>query len=222
MEEVEDAAPVTNAIRGRIALAYAEAERALSKMGDKAQKFIVYEHNADDGCSRTHVHFLAIEPTIGIEGLKKVFRTNYEGKIPGGNKFWSVTLADDPLRNITYMTKGSLAYQMMKGFTPAEVEDLRLAWVNLTPANSPAQQETPKKYDELTHIIEDWGSLDHKYVTFDEIRSWVFAWYWRRDARIPHATAYKRMAGTLFLRIAEVQPQMVLSCAMEEVKNLWY
>lgn len=220
MEEVEVATPV-NAIRGRIAVAYAEAERALSRMGDKAEKFVVYEHDADTGCSRTHIHFLAINPTIGIEGLKKVFRTHYEGTIPGGNKFWSVKQADEPLRNITYMTKGSLAYQMMKGFTPQEIEDLRLAWVDLSPANSPAP-ETPKKYDELTHIIEDWGPLDHKKVHFDEIRSWVFAWYWRRDARIPPATAYKRMAGSLYLRIAEVTPGMCLSTAMEEVKNLWY
>jgi len=220
MEEVEDAAPV-NAICGRIALAYAEAERALSKMGDKAQKIIVYEHHADDGCARTHIHFLVLNPTIGIEGLKKVFRTHYEGTIPGGNKFWSIKQSTDPERHITYMSKGSLAYQMMKGFSSDEVEKLRLAWVSLSPTNSPSQ-ETTKKYDEFTHIIEDWGPLDRKHVHFDEVRSWVFAWYWRRDARIPHATAYKRMAGTLFLRIAEVQPQMVLDVAMEEVKNLWY
>lgn len=220
MEEVEVATPV-NAIRGRIAVAYAEAERAISCMGDKAEKFVVYEHESDMGCSRTHIHFLAINPKIGIEGLKKVFRSNYEGTIPGGNKFWSVTQADEPLRNITYMSKGSLAYKMMKGFTSQEIEDLRLAWVEHSPATSPVS-EAPKKYDELTHIIEDWGPLDRKYVTFDEVRSWVFAWYWRRDARIPHATAYKRMAGTLFLRIAEVHPQMVLDVSMEEVKNLWY
>lgn len=220
MEEVEVATPV-NAIRGRIALAYDECERALAKMAEKADKFIVYEHHADDGCARTHIHFLAVQPSIGIEGLKKVFRSSFGDKIPGGNKFWSITQADDPDRNVTYMSKGSLAYKMAKGYSPDEVEALRLSWVDLKPANSPAQ-ETPKKYDELTHIIEDWGPLDRKHVTFDEIRSWVFAWYWRRDARIPHATAYKRMAGTLFLRIAEVQPQMVLDVAMEEVKNLWY
>lgn len=210
-----------DAIRGRIALSYEEAERAISRVADKVGKIVVYEHHADDGCARTHIHFLALKPTIGIEGLKKVFRTHYEGTIPGGNKFWSVKVADDWERNITYMTKGSLAYKLVKGFTPEEIEELRLRWVDFLPAVAP-QAPAAKKYDELQHMIDDWGPLDQKRVTFDEIRSWVFAWYWRRDARIPHATAYKRMAGTLFLRIAEVSPQMVLDVAMEEVKNLWY
>lgn len=206
-----------NAIFGRISLAYAECQGALEVLATYGSKFIVYQHEGDDEVARTHIHFLIVSSTIGIEGLKKVFRRHYGGDTSGANKFWSWKESDDPAKNITYMSKGTLSYKTMKGFSPEEVETLRLAWVDHPPTPAPE-----KKYKDIDAIIESYGKLDAKIVTFDEIRSWVFAWYWRRDGEIPPATQYKRMAGTLYLRIAEVCSGMSLVDSMEVVKNLWY
>lgn len=206
-----------DAIFGRISLAYDECKGAMDVFPTYCQKFAVYEHDADEEVSRTHIHFLMVSPTIGIEGLKKVFRRYYREQFEGGNGFWSIVSTDNPSKNITYMTKGTLSYKSMVGFSQEEVETLRLSWVD-----HPPKPAIEKKYKDIDAIIESYGKLDAKFVTFDEIRSWVFAWYWRRDGEIPPATQYKRMAGTLYLRIAEVCPGMSLTDSMEVVKNLWY
>lgn len=206
-----------NAIFARISLAYNDCSGALGILATYGSRFIVYQHEADSEVQRTHVHFLIIDSTIGIEGLKKAFRRHYQGDTSGANKFWSWKESDDPGKNVTYMSKGTLSYKSIKGFTPEEVEALRLSWVD----HPPAAAVSPK-YKDIDHIIEDYGKLDAKMVSFDEIRSWVFAWYWRRDGEIPPATQYKRMAGTLYLRIAEVCPGMSFPDSMEVVKNLWY
>lgn len=208
-----------NDLAFRLSMAYSDCESVMAGYADRCEKIVVYEHSSDEEVSRTHIHGVMVKSTVGIEGLKKYLKTHLDVGGLTGNQLWSWKHCDDVNKYVTYMSKGSLAYKFMKGFSPDEVEALRLSWVE-KPQAAPAEKE--KRYDELAHILEDWGPVDAKRVTFDDVRSWVFAWYWRRDGRIPHATAYKRMAGTLYLRIAEVHPQMVFSIAMEEVKNHWY
>ena len=118
------------------------------------------------------------------------------------------------------MSKGSLTYKYKEGFSDEEVSEAKASWIERK-KESNGTADKPK-YDELDHLMKDWGPLDRKHITFEEVRRWVFAWYWRRDGRIPAATQYKRMAGSLYLRIAEAHPDISFSVASEEVLNLWY
>lgn len=208
------------AIAARISMAYDDCADAIQQISLHARGLVVYEHDSDKEVSRTHIHMVIVEPDIGIEGFKKLVKRYIDVTGRKGNELWSWKMCLDVKKYITYMSKGSLAYKFCKEYSDEELETLRLQWVEREEKSDLPAKEV--KYDEFAHILEDWGPADAKRVTFDEIRSWVFAWFWRRDGRIPPATQYKRMAGTLFLKIAEVQPQMHFGCAMEEVKNLWY
>lgn len=229
----------------RVSRPYDDLSGAIQALTDKTGRIVVYEHAPDTGCNRPHIHVLMELCTVGVEQVKKIIKKHYLGELQGGNETWSWKLDEGKLETqedidkiITYLSKGTLEYKHLKGYDIDYIEERRKAWVTHTGQTQLATKLTqrrpdkehnetngtkPEKYDELKAIIEAYGSLTkHEHPTLDSVRRFVFHWYWRRDGKIPPATQYKRMAGSLFLRIAEEHPNMVFTVAMDEVLNLWF
>lgn len=91
-----------------------------------ADKKAVYQHDADDEISRTHVHMLLINCTLKPDSLKARFKKLY-GNIEA--KDWSFKTSDGDSKFITYMSKGVLAPSLTKGYTVEEIQNYTQQWV---------------------------------------------------------------------------------------------
>lgn len=91
-----------------------------------ADKVIVYEHEADDEVSRTHIHMLLIQSTLKPDSLKARFKKLY-GNIDA--KDWSFKSSDGDPKYITYMSKGKLSPKLSKGFELSDITKYTSEWV---------------------------------------------------------------------------------------------
>jgi hypothetical protein len=177
----------------RVSVTYDELGLALLSLYDMSEKIVIYEHEADEDVSRTHLHGLIMgcnrkEDTVRTKFFKgKYESTDYELKTKyqdNKKKWWPV---DD--KYITYMSKGRLHPQYVKGYTNEEIEEYRTQWVDFSALNNAkknpgsevgedhvAVATTPKKnmtiYTHCAKIIEGMkdknnGLVGHNII--DEI-----------------------------------------------------
>lgn len=204
----------------RITLPWSDLSGVVQFWEERCKKLAVYEHEADDTVAKTHCHFLMLGCDIQEEALKRMFKAHYPSIKVYGNAFWSWTRKYPPSYvNLTYYSKGHISPSYLHVITPAECEEARLKWIALQPEEE-ALRPSSKKYDEYQHlktdILKREGCRD---MTLDAVRTFVFAWYYHRDGKIPPATQYKRMAGSLYVWLNE---RTRLNFALQEVQNLWY
>ena len=172
---------------------------------------VVYEHEADEGCSRTHLHILMVGAQVKEEALKRMFYKVHPDENRKGNDLWSWSHDDWKKKNpnkeyddtlITYMAKGKLRPVYVKNIPADIVEKRTREWVEPTSQKS-------EKYDEyqdmLKDAVKDW---ENRRPTLDSIRSWAMRWYWKRDGKLPHATSYKRNAGSVYLQLVENKEEL--------------
>lgn len=104
----------------------------------KAEQKIVFQHDADDEVSRTHIHMLVIGSTIKPDALKYRYKKLY-GDIDKTD--WSFVAsfkdsegktqpitAESSEKFITYMTKGVLVPVLSEGYNPEKVLELAQQW----------------------------------------------------------------------------------------------
>lgn len=89
----------------------------------KCSKLAVYEHEADDEISRTHIHMI-IYTDLKPDAMKARYKKLY-GEIDKSD--WSFKKADDD-GFITYMSKGHLPPKLAKGYEVSEIERLTQEW----------------------------------------------------------------------------------------------
>jgi len=95
------------------------------------EQIIVYEHEADEDISRTHIHFYITKCEIKADAMKSRYKTKF-GAMDKAD--WSFKLLRDdgkPLDSgtIVYMSKGHLQPIFNKGWATDEIDRLRLLWV---------------------------------------------------------------------------------------------
>jgi len=114
-------------IFGRLSFPFSRITSALEKISECSERFVAYEHS--ERVENTHVHFLAVGPTISTDTMK-----NYVRKMIGSveRTKWSFPKASD-VNCITYMSKGKLHPVLVKGFTEEEIEQFRMKWVEKGP-----------------------------------------------------------------------------------------
>lgn len=205
----------------RLAISYAEFEPVAQLWADMCQQMAVYEHESDASVNRTHVHLLMIGCQVKAEQFKRIFKKALPGIKASGNEFWKweskYGTPDDNF--LTYMSKGNLRPKFIKNFSDTIVEERRKQWKITTPSHNPSV-----KYDEY-EVMKKQFFAEHddytlKLMQFEEVRKWVFHWYYKRDGRIPIASCYKRNAGSLNLARGE-KIKKFEECS-SEVFNLWY
>lgn len=214
----------------RISLSYADASGILHLWSDTCFQMVIYEHEADEGCARTHLHVLMLGCNVKEEALKRMFYKGLPDETRKGNELWSwvhdewrKAHPDEEYNDslITYMSKGKLRPVYSKNFPVTIVDQRTREWIEPTkPSN--------EKYDEYKEMLKDAvKDFDKRRPNLSEVRSWSMRWYWRRDGRLPNAGSYKRNAASVFLHLTELKQEGApreysFGCALEEVKNLWY
>ncbi len=105
----------------------------------KAERKIVFQHDADERVSRTHIHMLVMNCSIKPDTLKYRFKKLYgdihktdwsfatEFKDRESGKMIPVT-PETSDKFITYMTKGHLVPVLSEGYDPFKVLELSQQW----------------------------------------------------------------------------------------------
>lgn len=194
----------------RITLPYDDCIDIISKWASRSQKIIVYQHDADEEVSKTHIHLAVGGCEVKAEALKRMW-ADAPGK---GNEFWSWKEWDGTETYITYMSKGKLRPLYTKNFTDEQVERSRQAWVEPVKADKPGDHSDRM----ITKIVSHFDSDDFKthygirdmedegipIVTIhNRVRSYAFKQLWAEHRKVPHASFFKIVADSAFLRICE-------------------
>lgn len=111
---------------GRITRPYALLSSIFEEL--ESDRVIVYEHEADEEVSRTHIHFLIDGCEVQIlslknrirKVLKEIDRSDWSFKTGGTKEF------------ITYMSKGKLEPKYVRGYDNLDytIEELKAKWID--------------------------------------------------------------------------------------------
>jgi len=221
----------------RISLPAQDISNVFVEWAQQCDRMVVYQHDADANVTATHCHILMIGLKVKDESLKRSFkRLCPHIDTTGGNKFWKWESKHPPDEGIiTYMTKGILRPVFIKNFEKGELEAQRLKWVNHNiptidinaqpPVTQSKKKEKYDEFEEALRFVEAQYQQDSN-IYLDAIRSKTMRFYWQRDGRLPPPMMYKRVAGTVFLKMVESREHNANSkpfcVAMEEIKDLWY
>lgn len=102
--------------------------------GIKCKQIAVYEHEADEEVSRTHIHFLVIDSEVNVDALKTRYKKLYGG-IEAKDWRFKYDVNDNSGKFITYMSKGKLAPKLTKGYEVSEIEKCTSEWVEPNKTN---------------------------------------------------------------------------------------
>lgn len=135
------------------------------------QKMAVFEHGPDEGQATPHCHFYILDCSIGVEGLKKQFHSNFL-TFKKRNELWAWTHKDFPeiqpldtsggMQYLKYMTKGHLAPKYLKNISESIVKEAQALWVNKSPVQAPVSFN--KSDTEFDVILK---TLQNKYIEDD-------------------------------------------------------
>lgn len=211
----------------RVTLPYADCSGIISQWADRSYEAVVYQHNADEEISKTHIHIGLHNCEVKAEQLKRMWK-NCPGK---GNEFWSWKDWDDSTKYLTYMSKGELQPVFVKKISMELLERSRQEWVEPVKADKPgdASEKIIKKvidkikesfvYDKLS----DEDIVDRIECSAETLLKLVrresFRQLWGEQRRFPHASHYKIVAGTAYMRLCEHYE--CFEDGMEIISQLW-
>jgi len=125
----------------RITKSFADLNDFPTKLAEVCDVLVVYEHEADEDISRTHIHCYADNPQVSTDTMK-----NWVKKALGTTKFpktdWSFEEAQD-VGFITYMSKGRLDPLLVKGIEADAIVALKDKWVDI-----------PKKTGKTQYVLK--------------------------------------------------------------------
>lgn len=203
--------------KARITLPYTDCSGIVLRWATRCAKVAVYEHEADEDVTKTHIHLALIGCDIKEEALKRIWKD-----APGsGNEFWSITPMKEESRYLTYMTKGMLCPKFTKLFSKEEVEASRLAWVDPILGSDKKTDATDyyitvltKKFDYLQHYADLPDSIvepDHNgfnvtigcySVLYRNVRSVGMKMFLGRNKfRTPHKSMFCTVTNSVFMAI---------------------
>lgn len=132
----------------RITVSYDAAKGFIEKLAEDCDKLIAYEHDA----RRTHIHFYATNCRIKTDAIKARFKKHLH-VTQWDRSNWCFESARDA-GCITYMSKGKLDPQYIKGFTQDEIIGYKDRWVERTPETSLPKKSTPTQYDMSMEVYD--------------------------------------------------------------------
>lgn len=210
-----------NSYAVRVTLPFYDCSGIVQRWFDRSTSAVCYEHEQDDDVSSTHIHLALIGVDCKIEALKRMW-SDAPGK---GNEFWSFSDLKDRDKYLTYMTKGKLTAKLAKNISLQQLENSRLAWVDPVKDDKKSGDSVEyyvnkviKKFEKTTYDMV-YTSGDNCSLLQD-VRSETMKVFWGENRRVPHATLYKTVAGTAFLRIMERLD--AFEEGITHLRELWY
>jgi len=214
----------------RITLPYDDCKAIISDWASRCNAVVVYQHEADEDVSKTHVHIGLQGCETKSEALKRMWK-DAPGK---GNEFWSWKDWDGEDKYLTYMSKGTLRPVFVKNISEAILEKSRQNWVEPVKADKTGDSSERiiskivakfnLKSSSRYYREDDEIELGHcKYnleLLMDNVRTESFKTLWGERRMAPHASHYKIIATTVFLRLCE--EANCLDKGIGHIKNLWY
>lgn len=150
---------------------YADISGVVDIWSKSCQAMAVFEHGPDEGQASLHCHFYMLGCSIGIEGLKKQFHSNFL-TFKTRNELWAWTHKEFPviealdtsggLQYLKYMTKGHIAPSFLKNISLDKVKEAQALWVNKSPVQAPVS--ILKSDSEFDIILK---TLQQKYINDD-------------------------------------------------------
>jgi len=216
----------------RVTLPYADCSGIISLWADRSSRAIAYQHTADEEVSKTHVHLALWGCEVKAEALKRMWP-----EAPGkGNEFWAwkeLGLLDNAGKYLTYMSKGKLAPKYLKNISEDRVEKSRQAWVDPVKDDKTGDNST-YKIMKIIEMIESKHTFKGYSIDIEDddnatymigkllevVRKETFKFLWGEKRIVPHASHYKIIAGSVFLRMCE--KYNYLDEGQSLLQNLWY
>lgn len=117
----------------RITLPFHDVSGVIRMWSDACSQVVVYEHQADEEVSATHVHMILMDCKYKTaQQLKNIFYKEIETNRKG-NELWSWEHKDftnPDLSFITYMSKGVLEPIFVKNVEQRQIENFRSKWIS--------------------------------------------------------------------------------------------
>lgn len=145
----------------RLTKSYDELTGLFHKLTEESRVLVVYQHDADEKVSRTHVHYY-IDTDISQDTIRNRVKKHL-GYTPERND-WSfkTTYGKQGLpvdeTCITYMSKGKLSPKWCHGIDDSDVDRLTNSWVEPTVSvvlkNGRLETETPARPTEFEMVQE--------------------------------------------------------------------
>jgi len=221
----------------RITLPYADCSGIIRQWADRSTSCVVYQHDADEEISKTHVHLALYKCEVRAEALKRMWND-----APGsGNGFWSFKDLKIEVENgfmktnryFSYMTKGIHAPVYVKNISADLLEEARLSWVeevNPDKARDSSERIVRKVIAKFNiskssryYRADETLEIGCKYqleLLLDHVRTETFKALFAEKGMAPHTSHYKILASTVFLRLCE--SVQCLDDGIGYLKNLWY
>lgn len=113
----------------RVTKSFSDMLRCFPEFEKVCDKLVVYEHEADEEISRTHVHFLITEVKVNRETLKNIIRKHCGDMLRSD---WSFKECNDIGPTITYMSKGRLSWLYKHNFEEEYINECKSLWKDPT------------------------------------------------------------------------------------------
>jgi len=189
-------------------MSYVDLSLLINVWAESCEKFIVYEHPADEKVKETHCHFLMINCKYATpEPLKRAFYDVFSTEERKGNDLWAWANKDYPNPDegyITYMGKGSLKYKFNKGFAESTVNSLVKKWV---PPDQYGKTKNSKKESEfriLLHEAEKAIKAKKLTVSMKDIACFIMSYYLRHRNPVPRRSDTNRYAFSIYAIVQEL------------------
>lgn len=141
---------------------YADISGVVSIWAKSCQAMAVFEHGPDEGQASLHCHFYMLNCSIGVEGLKKQFHSNFL-TTKTRNELWAWSHKEFPviealdtsggLQYLKYMTKGVLAPKYLKNISLAKVEEAKALWVTKSPDQWLESPDKKSEWETILHYL---------------------------------------------------------------------
>lgn len=118
----------------RVSKGFQDVPGFVAALAAQSKSLIIYQHEADDDVSRTHIHALCDSPSCSTDSMKNWIKKDLHVTAYPKSDWAFTTVQSDKktpvdINYITYMSKGILDPMYNKGFTQADIDRLKSNWI---------------------------------------------------------------------------------------------
>jgi len=116
----------------RVSRSFNEVGDLLKQLYEWSESVVIYEHEADEDVSRTHIHGLIIGCQRKEDTLRdKIFKINWKKDYQLATTYKDNQDKVHPVNEgyVTYMAKGHLSPMLIQNFSEEKINDLKSKWI---------------------------------------------------------------------------------------------